>query len=311
MSLRQIIKKTLNEHKSKRTVYIYTQPEVKTLNRILNSVLKKKYDWFIGINIIFLEKNDFGIQRPKLAGVLKVDEDWFGEQWRKFYYSTPVPNPNQEDVSIGDIVGGSQALDLSETIKTVLSIAFGEIIDGFQWIDLYIRTEDIEKGEVSEGEIKTVKKILSEEVEDLGERTKLEKSVMRFINVFLKGKELPENFYGVVVDVYNTKYGQGCNISFLMKKPFKLEDSDELYNLGFKVKDLIKNFFSDEFKYGINISNSTVGNYKELKKRIQDMKNDEVSVGEITEKCWPGYTQKGMKTMFGKRYPNCVKKTKK
>ena len=28
---------------------------------------------------------------------------------------------------------------------------------------------------------------------------------------------------------------------------------------------------------------------------------------EITERCWPGYTQKGMKTMFGKRYPNCVK----
>ena len=32
---------------------------------------------------------------------------------------------------------------------------------------------------------------------------------------------------------------------------------------------------------------------------------------ELTEKCWAGYTQKGMKTMFGKRYPNCVKKTKK
>jgi hypothetical protein len=31
---------------------------------------------------------------------------------------------------------------------------------------------------------------------------------------------------------------------------------------------------------------------------------------EITEKCWKGYTQKGMKTMFGKRYPNCVKKKK-
>ena len=29
---------------------------------------------------------------------------------------------------------------------------------------------------------------------------------------------------------------------------------------------------------------------------------------ELTEKCWKGYTQKGMKTMFGKRYPNCVKK---
>ena len=29
------------------------------------------------------------------------------------------------------------------------------------------------------------------------------------------------------------------------------------------------------------------------------------------ENCWPGYEKKGMKTMFGKRYPNCVKKTKK
>jgi hypothetical protein len=35
------------------------------------------------------------------------------------------------------------------------------------------------------------------------------------------------------------------------------------------------------------------------------------SKSELTEKCWVGYTQKGMKTMFGKRYPNCVKKTKK
>ena len=27
----------------------------------------------------------------------------------------------------------------------------------------------------------------------------------------------------------------------------------------------------------------------------------------ITERCWKGYTKKGMKTMFGKRVPNCVK----
>jgi len=28
----------------------------------------------------------------------------------------------------------------------------------------------------------------------------------------------------------------------------------------------------------------------------------------LDEKCWKGYKKKGMKTMFGKRYPNCVKK---
>ena len=31
----------------------------------------------------------------------------------------------------------------------------------------------------------------------------------------------------------------------------------------------------------------------------------------LYEKCWKGYEKKGMKTMFGKRYPNCVKKSKK
>ena len=29
----------------------------------------------------------------------------------------------------------------------------------------------------------------------------------------------------------------------------------------------------------------------------------------LNEKCWDGYEKKGMKTMFGKRVPNCVKKT--
>ena len=31
----------------------------------------------------------------------------------------------------------------------------------------------------------------------------------------------------------------------------------------------------------------------------------------LEEKCWKGYEKKGMKKMFGKRYPNCVKKKKK
>ena len=31
----------------------------------------------------------------------------------------------------------------------------------------------------------------------------------------------------------------------------------------------------------------------------------------LLEKCWPGYEKKGMKKMFGKMYPNCVKKSRK
>ena len=41
--------------------------------------------------------------------------------------------------------------------------------------------------------------------------------------------------------------------------------------------------------------------------KVRDNYTEEV-VQSILEKCWAGYEKKGMKTMFGKRYPNCVKK---
>ena len=50
---------------------------------------------------------------------------------------------------------------------------------------------------------------------------------------------------------------------------------------------------------------------KDIRKVFSHMgRQEEMKESELTEKCWAGYTQKGMKTMFGKRYPNCVKKTK-
>ena len=38
---------------------------------------------------------------------------------------------------------------------------------------------------------------------------------------------------------------------------------------------------------------------------------ENIDIDCLCEACWKGYEKKGMKTMFGKRYPNCVKKTKK
>jgi len=43
----------------------------------------------------------------------------------------------------------------------------------------------------------------------------------------------------------------------------------------------------------------------------EHFEDEEINESELTERCWKGYTQKGMKTMFGKRYPNCVKVKKK
>jgi hypothetical protein len=50
---------------------------------------------------------------------------------------------------------------------------------------------------------------------------------------------------------------------------------------------------------------------KDIRKVFSHMgRQEEMKEGMITEKCWRGYTQKGMKTMFGKKYPNCIKKSK-
>ena len=42
--------------------------------------------------------------------------------------------------------------------------------------------------------------------------------------------------------------------------------------------------------------------------QIAALKYAGYEVEVLDEKCWKGYEKKGMKTMFGKRYPNCVKK---
>jgi len=46
---------------------------------------------------------------------------------------------------------------------------------------------------------------------------------------------------------------------------------------------------------------------KDIRKVFGHLGKQEQNESELTERCWKGYTQKGMKTMFGKRYPNCVK----
>jgi len=43
------------------------------------------------------------------------------------------------------------------------------------------------------------------------------------------------------------------------------------------------------------------------KKDLESLKKTSTNESELKERCWKGYTQKGMKTMFGKKYPNCVK----
>ena len=66
--------------------------------------------------------------------------------------------------------------------------------------------------------------------------------------------------------------------------------------------------------YGNFIKGQKLPKDKEKKYKTPPYKDlaasNEIDGEPLDEKCWPGYEKKGMKTMFGKRYPNCVKKKK-
>jgi len=66
--------------------------------------------------------------------------------------------------------------------------------------------------------------------------------------------------------------------------------------------------------FGNFIKGQTLDKRKEKKYKTPPYKDlaasNEIDGEPLDEKCWPGYEKKGMKTMFGKRYPNCVKKKK-
>jgi len=59
-------------------------------------------------------------------------------------------------------------------------------------------------------------------------------------------------------------------------------------------------------KYDVN-PNQLADEYRKISDELARRNTEEPPIDEGT-RCWEGYEKKGMKTMFGKRVPNCVKK---
>jgi 4a-hydroxytetrahydrobiopterin dehydratase len=109
-----------------------------------------------------------------------------------------------------------------------------------------------------------------------------------------------------------------------LEKTFKFKSFDEsidFVNKVAKISEKQEHHPDIEINYNkvkISITDHEKGGVSEkchkFVNAIDNLKvpqKEEQNESELTERCWAGYTQKGMKTMFGKRYPNCVKKTKK
>jgi len=116
----------------------------------------------------------------------------------------------------------------------------------------------------------------------------------------------------------------GLSIKFDYKGTSKLTNKNEQYKVAnFIIENLKKNINEKNITsitFSINDSNNKRFPIYEyalnklnffLERKIENnyffKKNLNEQKDILNEKCWKGYTQKGMKTMFGKRYPNCVK----
>jgi len=382
-----MMKKELNENR----VREFDEETAKVYEKLLNKIMKKKYNWFDKIDINQLTYSNIPPPYVGIRANIFVDEDWGGNQWREYNYSNTLPSLDEE-LSFGDIIGGDLAEELRDIFLTVFQMVTGLKIKyiSFSWVDTYF--VDLSKKNLdSINENKTVPV-------ELKRRLHL---IERLINLMLPNMypcdyDNEETFVRGVIDeiywlwhdedygVHDLNFGDvsdfildykreelseyynercGNNLSEQIKKVLRnyITESDPKVGTGKKPKGSGRRLYTDEnpkdtvsvkfrtkqdiidtlnkssFKSKSHKRQSQIINLihqrlrvalertkdPEVKKRLRTAfeyivtkkeeskrKTQEMKESELTERCWKGYTQKGMKTMFGKRYPNCVKKTK-
>ena len=151
------------------------------------------------------------------------------------------------------------------------------------FLDANIIGDEEDENIVTENRINpSLRRRLSQDLDDL--------EIRKVIRVFMNDKYLEDyvHYDSFVDDVVSdvTDY-------FFDENNIMVGD-DNHYSLHREFYDYIK----DEYESMI---------IKYYRNNTEEDEDELYENTELTERCWKGYTQKGMKTMFGKRYPNCVK----
>ena len=193
----------------------------------------------------------------------------------------------------------------------------------------------------------TIKRILREELEEYSRTLKNARkqgSGLRFPKTAIKYNPLRFRPYSrETVEDTDPKVGSGKKPEGSGRRLYTDENPSDTVSVKFRTKeDIVDTLNKESFKSKSHKRQSQIINLihqrvraayqnakdpetkKRLKRGLDYIENEKQNTkqktiqlqrqqqneGELTEKCWAGYEKKGMKTMFGKRYPNCVKKTK-
>ena len=99
------------------------EKELSTFNRVLNKFLSKKFDWFDHVEIKSVLYNKVS-KSGKMEGKIFVDSEWLATQWRKYNYSSPIPEEGYE-LQLGDVTGGEMADEIREVFSTMFNFVTG------------------------------------------------------------------------------------------------------------------------------------------------------------------------------------------
>ena len=151
------------------------------------------------------------------------------------------------------------------------------------FLDANIIGDEEDENIVNENRINpSLRRRFSQDLDDL--------EIRKIIRVVMGDKYLEDynNYDSFVDDVV-----MGVSDYLFDENNISISDGNN-YSLQWELYD----YLMDEY------SSMIIKYYKSNKEEDEDELYENT---ELTERCWKGYTQKGMKTMFGKRYPNCVK----
>lgn len=127
MNIEESIRKVLNEWYAKIDKEKQAGVPYKVVENLINKTMSKKYDWWKGLEI---EELNFAetIDTVTIYGIINIDEDWGGNQYREYNYSRSFPgNDGWEDpyeyeiVHLGDIIGNEMSNQLSKDLKPIIT----------------------------------------------------------------------------------------------------------------------------------------------------------------------------------------------
>lgn len=146
----QNMKIIITENQSKllteNVINLYEYAEI--FAKVLNKIMRGKYDWFKGIEISFLSI-DTKLKYMGIKAKISVDKDWGYNAWKeynyeKYFYGNEYWKTGDEEyiVSFGDLIDSSLGIEIRDLIADNFKLITGLSVSKLSWFWIFVEFVD-------------------------------------------------------------------------------------------------------------------------------------------------------------------------